>query len=60
MRSFTGLRSRARTRAIGLRRLAQPPMPNVIPSSIVASIFGYGDRSFFEAAEGTDQAPQAF
>ncbi|CAM5260109.1 hypothetical protein SCALM49S_08039 [Streptomyces californicus] len=31
MRSVTGDRSRARTRAIGLRREPQPPIPTVMP-----------------------------
>ena len=28
------------------------------PSSFIASIFGFGDRTYFEAAEGAENAPR--
>ncbi len=28
------------------------------PSSLIAGIFGFGEREYFEAAEGTEQAPK--
>ena len=37
MRSFRSVRSSARTSDIGLRRLPQPPMPMVMPSSSAAT-----------------------
>ena len=37
MRSFRSVRSSARTSDIGLRRLPQPPMPMVMPSSSEAT-----------------------
>lgn len=31
-----------------------------LPGALIAGLFGFDERSFFEAAEGTDVAPQAF
>jgi LemA protein len=28
------------------------------PSSLIAKLFGFGERVYFEAAEGADAAPQ--